>query len=1125
MVKENKYNLLIEKLDSFIRKFYKNELIKGSIYFFSIFLLFALLVSFIEYVGHFNTGIRTFLFYSFIFINAIVLTRFIVIPLFRLNKLGSFISHEQAAAIIGKHFSNVNDKILNTLQLYKTLSGETSIGVTNDLIIAGINQKIVEISPIPFTSAIDLSKNKKYLKYAIFPLFAFLGILFCLPAMITDSTARLIDHNSFYAKPAPFSFQILNNNLTATQQKDFLLRVKTSGSALPLDAYIEIDGNEFKLEKENKLHFNFTFKNLQHKVSFRLFSEGIYSKNYDLIVIPNPIVLNFDMQLQFPAYLHKQNEIVKNTGDLVIPEGTKVQWNFYTQNTDFLNIYFDSSPLQKLNSDKQVFSFSRQWFKSDRYLVTAFNKFIKNGDSILYNVNVIPDVFPNLSVEENKDSVANTQHFFKGTIKDDYGFTKLTFNYTIQHQDSSGNERKKQESKTVGIPLNKLSTQESFFYFWDVSTLALKSGDFLEYFFEVSDNDCIHGPKSAKSQRMLYKVPTSKELAEVINKNNDHIKSDLKESIREAKKLQKDLADFNKKLFEKKEAGWDDKKAANDLLNRQKNLVDKISAIQKENKNNNLEKSILQESTEEFKEKQQKLNELMEQLLTDDMKKMMQELQQMLEKTDNAALKEQMDKMKNATKDVEKELDRSLAIFKQLEFKQKLEDAISGLDKLGKKQDDLSKESDKKDADSKALEKKENEVNDAFKALEKELMQLEKTQDQLEFKEGFKNPEEDQKSIENDIQESEKSLSQGKSKAAAKKQKSAGDKMAKLSDKLKKMQEDSDQEQAEEDMDAMRAVLENLLRLSFGEEQLISDVKTIGINDPKYLKIAQQQRVLKEDAQLIEDSLINLSKRVVQIQSIINKEIGSINTNITSSLQSLEERQTEQARMRQQYVMTSVNNLALLLSEILESMQQQMAKSKPNQNKTPGGKSACKKPGSGSPSMSSIRKMQEQLNQQLKALKEGKQGSGGQKGGSTPSTEQIAKLAAQQAMIRNEINKMGSAYNNKGKGSLGNLNKISEQMEQTETDLVNKILNREVLTRQQEILGRLLESEKAEKEREQDSKRESNEAKEILNRNPPQYAEYKKQKMKEMELLKSVPPSFNPFYKKIVNDYFQRIVN
>jgi hypothetical protein len=72
-------------------------------------------------------------------------------------------------------------------------------------------------------------------------------------------------------------------------------------------------------------------------------------------------------------------------------------------------------------------------------------------------------------------------------------------------------------------------------------------------------------------------------------------------------------------------------------------------------------------------------------------------------------------------------------------------------------------------------------------------------------------------------------------------------------------------------------------------------------------------------------------------------------------------------------------------------------------------------------------------------------------------------------------------------------------------------------------LSRLLESEKAELEREQDEQRKSNEAKNENLSNPKQFLEYKRIKEKEMELLNTVSPNLTPYYKEKVNNYFNSI--
>ena len=138
-------------------------------------------------------------------------------------------------------------------------------------------------------------------------------------------------------------------------------------------------------------------------------------------------------------------------------------------------------------------------------------------------------------------------------------------------------------------------------------------------------------------------------------------------------------------------------------------------------------------------------------------------------------------------------------------------------------------------------------------------------------------------------------------------------------------------------------------------------------------------------------------------------------------------------------------------------------------------------------------------------------------------SEQLAKMAAQQEFIRNEINKINREENKDGKNSLGNLEDLANKMEQTEKDIVNRMITEQTLKRQQDITTRLLESEKAERERDQEEQRKSEESKNAFQRNPDAFDEYKRLKLKEMELLRTVPPSLNSYYKQKVNDYFQSI--
>ncbi|NTW32996.1 MAG: hypothetical protein HGB12_10270, partial [Bacteroidetes bacterium] len=1011
---------------------------------------------------------------------------------------------------IGRHFTDISDKLINTLQL-KKLSEINSSNV--ELIEAGINQKIGQLKPIPFIIAIDLSKNKKYLKYAVFPLLFIILILFAAPSIITDSTKRLINHGTFYEKEAPFSFSIVNKKLEAIQQEDFVLNVKIKGNEIPDVTFVVVNGNQYQLTKDNTVNFHYNFKNLQKNTKFQLYADGFYSKEYELAVLPKPIILNFGVTLNYPAYINKKNEYLQNTGDVVIPEGTEIKWNFLTRDTKDIILRFKDNSFKTINKNENSFSYSSVFNKSQGYSIIPTNEYLTVKDSLLYAISVIPDAYPTIKVIEQKDSVLENKSYFKGMIKDDYGFKGLIFYYRkISNTDSL---LTKPEIKVVTI--SNSVTQQEFYYYFDFSTIATQAGDEFEYYFEVWDNDGVNGSKSSRSSKMIYKLPSQEEQEAKTEKTNEQIKNDLIKSISEAKQLQKDIEDFNKKLVDKKTLSWQEKKQMQDLLDKEQKLQNKIELIQKENIQKTAQENQYNKESEDLLKKQDELNKLFNELMTDEMKEMFKKIQEMLDKLDKNKVAEILDKMKLSNKDIEKQLDRNLELFKQLEFEKKLTKTIEKLNELSEKQEKLSKETDKSDIknNKEYLEKKQEDLNKEFDDIKKDLNDVEKKNQELEEPNKLDSTNKEQNSIQEEMNKSLENIKDSKNKKASQSQKNASEQMEELAQKLEDMQNEMEQENAAEDINSLRDILENLIKASLDQEKLMSDLADMKTTDPKYVSVMQNQKKLKDDLQMIEDSLFALSKRQSQIETFVNQEISEINDNVSKAISFLAERGISAGKARQQLAMTSINNLALMLSETLNSMQQQSGKPGSGKCSKPG---SCSKPGTGNPSFKSMKKLQEQLNKQMQEMKDGKNPNG--KNGQKSMSEQLAKMAAQQEAIRKQLQELMDQLKKDGQANSGELNDLQSKMEETETDLVNKIISSETIKRQQEILTRLLESEKAEKEREMDEKRESNEAKNEIFSNPAQFLEYKSIKLKEVELLKTVPPSLKVFYKNKVNEYF-----
>lgn len=1108
---------LLEKLDEFIRKYYLNKLIKGGLLTTGLLVAFFLAFVSLEYFGHFGTTGRTLFFYSIVGISLLASSIWLAEPIIKLWKVRPGLSYEEAAAIVGKHFSSIEDRLLNTLQLQKIASNSQS-----ELLMASIDQRIAELKPVPFSAAIDLGQNRQFLRYAVPPLALLLLLLIFSPALLKEGTRRIVNHRTEFVDLAPFQFHIQNEELSTVELQDFELVVSLDGDEVPNDLYVEVDGKRTLMNKVSAIQFTHVFRQPREAVDFRLSGNGYSSKFEKLTVLPKPTITGFEVELNFPKYIARANESLRNSGDLLIPEGTTVSWSFNTSKTDGLNLLVGSEKNEVKRSSENAFTFSRSFRSNTEYTVVGSNQFLSAGDSMRYTITVIPDVYPSISVEAIEDSLNPKKLYFNGQIKDDYGFASLHFKF--KKLDPSG---KASEEGDKLLNISKTSRSDVFYHFWDISPLGLRPGDAVEYYFEVWDNDGINGSKSSRSEKATYRVATMEELASENDTKSDKLKKELDESLKMAEKMQKSIKSIQKDLLNKKNLDWEDKQKMKDVLELQKSLQQKMDEIKNKTEQKNSKMNEMMEFDPKLVEKQQQLEKLFEDVMSEEMKKLFEEMEKLMDEMTKEKAQELLEDIELSNEDLEKELDRSLELFKQLEFEQKLEQTMERLEELSKEQEKLSEETKENKTENEELSKKQDELNEKFEDIKKDLDDLEKKNSELESPNQMEEMSEEEKSVDENQKESQEQLDKDQNKKASDAQKKAADQMKKMAQKMGNMMMQMQSQGQQEDLEALRQIVENLLTLSFDEEKLIGNLKATNINDPKYVDLTRQQLKLKDDSKLIEDSLFSLSKRVPQLETVVNREMRSVNSNMKKSIESMAERRTPEALSRQQFALTSLNNLALILSEAVDQMQQAAAQM--------AGSGSCSKPGnSGKPSAGAMRKMQEQMNKQLEQMKKGMQPGGkekgNEKGGMSPGnkgmSKQLAQMAAQQEALRNMAREYESQLKKEsgGKGSGSQMKKIQDLMEQTETDLVNKQITQETLNRQQEILTKLLEAETAEREREQENRRESKESKNEDYGNPEIFFEYMRQKNNETELLRTVPPNLSPFYRNKVDEYFKKQV-
>jgi len=1095
----NSYNLLLQKINEFTRKFYLNKLLRGSMYAAALILSLYLCLFVLIFYTFPSISTKTLLFFSFIVISLTAITFWIVKPALSYFQLRKTLSLEQAANLIGNHFFNVKDRLLNTLQLKELADASPQ---NSALILAGIDQKINELKPIPFSSAIKLGDNKKHIKYIALPLSIILLIAVIAPAILREGTSSFIRYNQEVLPQAPFQFLIENKSLNITQGDDLTLKVKLTGDEFPQDIYLEDGVNSYKLEKQDISHFSYTFKNVQKDKNIRFNGGGFSSASQTISVKPRPSLLNLSATLAYPAYLKRKSEEVQNVGDLLVPEGTKVNWKLKTENSDEISFVLEQKAHQILVAENAA-SFSAVIRKNGSYQIVPKNKFVSLRDSLSHQLTVIADQYPVISVTETPESLSSKALYFTGVINDDYGFSSLKFKYQI-----------KENNKVVGqgtkaIAIKNQQTENNFFHLWNLNDINTKPGQIIEYFFEVADNDGVNGAKIARSEIKTFQAPTPQQIAEKLAEGSKSLKDKMEQTIKLANTIEKESKKLSENLLDKKQINFEDKKQIEQLLDKQKQLEEAVKDIKAQNEKNNIDKQENGKLNDELKEKQKKIDDLFNNVLDEKTKELLQKLQQLMDQNNKDKTRDELSKMQMDNKSVKNELDRILELYKQLEFEQDLQNKIDRLNEMAKDQKDLSDQSKNKNSAPQDLKDKQEQLNKDFKDLKKGLQDLEKKNQALERPNDYKNPGKETNDIEKSQQESKEQLNQNNKQKAADKQQQASEQMQKLAEQMQEQQQAGAEEENKVNAQELRKLLENLLSTSFEQEKVMLALRKMGASDPSYVSQAQKQNTIRDNMKTIADSLFSLSKRVPQIESTVNKEVEKINFNIGKAIDFLGDRRTGEANRSQQFAMTSLNNLALMLNEALEQLQNAMKNAK-------GGKGKQKQ------GMEQLQKMQEQLNKNMQQAKDKMQKEGNN--GTVPKgqmSQEFAKMAQEQQMIREALEKINKEDNKDGKGSLGNLNQAIQEMKQSELDLVNKRITQETINRQKNLMVKLLDAEKAQREQDEDSKRESSAAKQF----PPSYKQmlekFNKSMQSESELIQKLPPNLNYYYKNKVAEYFK----
>lgn len=1119
--------IIYQKLEGFINKYYTNQLLKGVIFFIGIGLLYFIFTLFIEYFLWLKPMARTVLFYTFVLVELFLFLRFICFPIFKLSKLQKGINYEEASVIIGNHFGEIEDKLTNFLQLSYDRN-------KSELLAASIDQKANTLQPIPFGNAINLGNNKKYLPLAIIPILFF--VFFYLSGnsdLISQSLNRVVHFKQQFLPPAPFEFEVLNKDLQTEQNKDFLLKVKTNGKVVPENAMIFIGNESYFMESNKAGEFEFVIPKPSEDLEFHIESNDVSSHDYELKVLTVPSIANFEMVLNFPNYLNKKSEVIKGTGNAIIPEGTQVTWRMNTLATQKVDWVNENAHYAFAKNDN-IFSLSKSILQNVDYQILTSNNKVQNYEKLNYQISVIKDQFPTITVNNAPDSLKVNKNFVLGQVSDDYGLSKLQIVYYPKDTPNI--------AKKASISVKRDVYDQFVFSF--PSNLPVEEGVSYEYYFEIFDNDAIHNYKSTKSSVFSNRIATETEKQdEMMQQQNENINS-LSKSLKAQDKQLSELDKLQKMGKEKDNLEYKEQQKVNDFIEHQKQQDEMMKEFSEKMKDN-LEQFKSEKKDEKKELLQDRLEKSKEEIEKN--KKLLDELQKLNDKISKEELFDKMEKFQQESKNQTKSLEQLVELTKRYYVEKKAQQIADKLEKLAEKQDKLADKTEENNAE------KQDEINKEFDKIQEELKDLEKDNKELKAPMDLPKSEDKEKSIDEDLKDAKEQLQKQQKDKAKPKQKSASKKMKQMGQKMEEQMASDDKEQMEEDVAMLRQILDNLLAYSFSQEDVMKQFKNLKRGSPSFNKNLKIQQDLKQQFKHVDDSLFAMSLRNPKIAEDITKEIGNVQYNVDKSIESLAEANVPKGNSHQQYAVSSSNKLADLLSDILGGMQMQMSgaglgKPKPGQGQGQGMQ------------LPDIIKKQEGLGEKMKkGMKkgdkpgEGKEGSqgekegqgkeggksgngqkggkgengkgegqdGNQKGGENGQdgegdAKSIMEIYKEQQQLREALEK-----ELKKQGVGGNGQNALDQMKQIEKQLLNKGFNNETLQKILNVKYELLKLDKALQQQGEDKKRQSETNKKEFNNQAPELPSKLQEYLNSIEILNRQSLPLRSNFNQRVQEYFK----
>jgi len=1008
---------------------------------------------------------------------------------------------------------------LPELKYLLDLSLETGVSITGDLKESAERQLETIVSqkdaPSRIKALSEMNPVQKLLN-RFYLGFAALAVLWLIPYLYGNHAfQRSLEFWVSFEKPNPFHYSVSPSSLLVEQGHNQVFQIQFEGKEpvkiiFEFKTEIEHDFRSFSLMKDSAVYLT-EFIQLTQSGSFRFKMDEYYSKVYPIEVQTLPRFDSLFVHITPPSYtaLAPFTESYPSSS-IEFPEGSELKLRgfvnkplqeieVHSTQTDSLFMIKNkdlvwTSSLITIKADTLNFSLTDTYgLQNSNPYPLQLNPFADNPPTVLL---LQPAPVTSISTETSINLLYESA--------DDYGLSASFIEWKVQRLFSDKVETGRK--KILNGTKTGLRT-----YTWDFSAFDLQPQEEITYWIKVWDNDGVNGPKSAKSLEFILRIPSlteqflgEQQMEESIGDTFSEIKDDMN-------KMSQEYREFLEKMAENPRQSLENQRKLDNVKQQQQELDKTVEEINKKFEELKKELEDNNQLSDETQKAYEDLQKLVEEIKDDEFLKALEDLQKALNNFDQRSIQQAMQQVKFDEEKYRERIARTMELFKQIKLSADTERLQKALEDLAQKQEALAK-----DSTSKASEnaQKQDQLNKELEKLDKMTEDLaknppEKMQQAVqEFTEAMK---EKLSEAQSDMKDAKEHLEQNNSGEAKPKQKSAKEKLKEAGAMASEFKEQMGQKQKSIDKQALEHILAQLLLISESEESIMYKTNDLDQKSNGFIQQARGQQVINSVFNLVADSLYRVASVNPGFSSSVLEKKNETQRNLDRSLNYLTERDRVSSVSQLRVAMGGVNELASILVSILEQSD--------NSSDGEGGGGGMS-PEQMMQQMKEMSGEQQQMNQQMQEMINDMQGNRLSQEG----MERLEQMSKTQQKILKQLEELQKNGNFKqGDKMMSELKRLAEEMEDSINDMRGGRTDKIVVKRQQNILSRMLQAEKAMEEREEDEKRKGEQVKESIYSNPPPVTldELKKRIMLQLQNGELTP--YTKDYQKLIDMYFKEL--